>query len=683
MASIKEQELIIKLRADTQKLNKDLGKAKRRLKRFQGNIGKIGKSIRGNLLAAFGGAAILQGLTTAVKSMAQFELVMDKVQATSGASSKQIESLTENALNLGRTTKFTAGQIGNLQLELSKLGFSTSKILATTAAVTKLAKVTDEDLGESAKTLAGTLNSFNLEASQSERIANLMAESFTKSALTLEKFTVGTANSGATATAWGVTAENNTARLAKLVDANIDASKAGTDLRKIYMELNTAGMTYDDALSMVAKSTNKLSTAQKLVGVRAAGALLILTQQKKAVNDLTSEFNDSNREIDSQAAIVSDNLVTSWALFNSAIDGVIQKATPLRKALKGITDDATKLINSLIPDDIKARDAAFQKFTKALNQFGDTKEGLNDVTVAYGNLEGKIAKAEKTLNDWVDLNTNINNEILPNASQSVGELEDEYEGLKNALAALVGEDNAYLARIEAITDALKAQAAAVKLLRDNAEINQQQIPFQGAKFEGVGAPETDITKGIEPLKGKDITAGITEGVKKNQEELKKIYDQMIEDHRFFAEAFQGVTSDVLVSAFDSLGDAIGGGGTSLKEAFGKIIGIMATNMQKIGAAMIAQGVSTELFKKSLESLNGFAAIAAGGAMVAAGAVLKAAQGGFSSAMAGGGSSGGGGGRFQGGSTGQSINVTGRFEVDGRSLVAVLNQQTRSDIRNIG
>ena len=53
-----------------------------------------------------------------------------------------------------------------------------------------------------------------------------MAESFSKSALTLEKFTVATANSGAIANAMGVTLEQNTARLGgALVDANIDASK--------------------------------------------------------------------------------------------------------------------------------------------------------------------------------------------------------------------------------------------------------------------------------------------------------------------------------------------------------------------------------------------------------------------------------------------------------------------------
>jgi len=237
----KETDLIIRLRAQTKQLDKDLKRAKRRMSLFNKNMNKIGASIRNTLLLAFGGAAVLQGIRAVVGTLARFELQMDKVAAITGATASQLDSLERNALNLGRTTKFTATEIAKLELELSKLGFSTSKILASTKAIAKLAQVTDEDLGESAKSVAGTLNSFNLAASQSARVANVMAESFTKSALTLEKFTVGTANSGAIARAFGVSIEGNTARLGALVDANIDASKAGTDLRRIYLDLNKAG----------------------------------------------------------------------------------------------------------------------------------------------------------------------------------------------------------------------------------------------------------------------------------------------------------------------------------------------------------------------------------------------------------------------------------------------------------
>jgi len=683
--AVSQEDLIVKLRLETKQLNKDLDKAKNRLKRFKGSIGKIGAGIKRQLLTAFGGAVILQGITSAVKSLAEFELVMDKVHATSGASAGQLKALTDNALNLGRTTKFTAGEIGNLQLELSKLGFSTSKILATTAAVTKLALVTDEDLGEAAKTLAGTLNSFNLEASQSERIANLMAESFTKSALTLEKFTVGTSNSGATATAFGVTVESNTARLAKLVDANIDASKAGTDLRKIYMELNTAGMTYNEALEMVSNSSNKLSAAQNLVGVRAAGALLILTQQRKAVNGLTGEFTDNNREIDKQADIVKDNLTTSWALFLSALDGVIQKATPVRNALKEMLDGFTKLTNSLIPDDIKARDAAFEKFTKALNQFGDTKDGLNDVGVAFAALDGKVEKAERALSDWVDLNTNINKVILPTATKSVAELDAEYQKLKNTIAGLAGEDMAYKARIEAITDALKAQAKALKDLNDAAEIRQQSIPFQSNPMQA-RLTQVHVREGIEQPDSLSTAQAVLDSMKKLREGMSAEALAIESMMRNLDDNLKMIMSDIAQNIIVNFAEAIGNGG-GLEAAFKGILTTLGDGLIQIGKFLVSYGVSMTAIQKALTSgLAGHPglAIAAGAAAIVAGAALKSGVARSNKSTLGGGGSVGSG-SFSGQRQGQSINVNvqGQLVADGRSLVAVFNQQQRSDTRNIG
>ena len=53
------------------------------------------------MLTAFGGAAVLQGISTAVRSLADFEFAMDKVEAISGATGESLEALKKNALDLG------------------------------------------------------------------------------------------------------------------------------------------------------------------------------------------------------------------------------------------------------------------------------------------------------------------------------------------------------------------------------------------------------------------------------------------------------------------------------------------------------------------------------------------------------------------------------------------------------
>jgi len=53
----------------------------------------------------------------------EFGLAISKLQALSGASKGELETLTNTAKELGATTQFTASQVASLQVELSKLGF--------------------------------------------------------------------------------------------------------------------------------------------------------------------------------------------------------------------------------------------------------------------------------------------------------------------------------------------------------------------------------------------------------------------------------------------------------------------------------------------------------------------------------------------------------------------------------
>ena len=329
----REQSLTYRIQAKSDRLERDLAAANKKLGRFKNQTKLNMDSIRNSFVGAFGGFMVLNMVTSAVKSLAGFELQMDKVAAISGATTKQMESLTKSALELGRTTIYTAGQIGKMQEELARLGFEPDRIMAASKAITKLALVTDSDLGEAAKTMAGTLNGFNLEATESGRVANVMAESFSKSALTMEKFTVGTSQSSAIARVFGATVEENTARLGKLTDANIDASKAGTDLRRMYINLNEKGMTWQEGMDMIAGSTDKMSTAVELFDVRAAGAAVILSTLDRETKSLATELSDTNKQIDHMANVMSGNLSTDWKLFTSAIDGTVQKGGALNGVL--------------------------------------------------------------------------------------------------------------------------------------------------------------------------------------------------------------------------------------------------------------------------------------------------------------------------------------------------------------
>jgi len=111
-----------------------------------------------------------------------------KVQAVSGASASEFKSLSDSALKLGANTRYTAQQVAELQLNLSKLGFKADQINGTTESILQLALATGEDLGQSATVAASTMRGFGLEITDMQRIVDVMANSFSSSALDLEKF---------------------------------------------------------------------------------------------------------------------------------------------------------------------------------------------------------------------------------------------------------------------------------------------------------------------------------------------------------------------------------------------------------------------------------------------------------------------------------------------------------------
>lgn len=681
-------DLIIKLRAETKQLRSDLNKAKARMGTFNKNMDKIGASIRNTMLAAFGGAAVLQGIRMAVGSLAEFEFAMDKVAAISGATGDQIGKLKDNALELGRTTKFTASEVSGLQLELSKLGFDPSQIIASTDAVRKLATVTDEELGESAKTMAGTLNSFNLSATESERVANVMAESFSKSALTLEKFTVATANSGAIANALGVTLEQNTARLGALVDANIDASKAGTDLRKIYIDLNKAGISYEDALDMVAKSSDKVATATELVGIRAAGALVILANQREKVDDLTKSLSDNNKELDGMVDIMEDNLITDWKKFTSALDGAIQKAQDGLPALRSLVQIMTDVTNAASDSFDTIQQGADKAVSKLVNKTSDLNKRLELINKTYTKQTEKIRNIAKEKNALASAYGSENQLALVN-NKRYAQLTKNYDINLAIIKSLRSERRETIKALDEEGKSVDKVVEATKRLNavkiDSLSASQLDNSKSGVTESGLPFDTTTQT-----LQAQEMMAGIKEAIRKSKEDISFEYADLISIMESFNDRITNIMMSTATNMIAGFANAIGSG-SGIENAFKVVVGVMADGIQQMGKSLIAYGVlmvaAQAALKNPFSNIGGVGAIIAGGVAVAAGAALKSAISSSSNSISSGGSSntgsrgGRGTGTFSQERSGKTIRVEGIIK--GRDLALVLANENQNKARNGG
>jgi len=168
---------------------------------------------------------------------------MLKVKAISGATGEQFKMLQSDAKRLGSTTMFTASQVASLQLELSKLGLTPEEINKSTQSVLDLAQATDSDLAQAAAVSAKIMQAFGLEASDMTRITDVMADSFSSSALDMNKFETAMSSVAPVANMAGASLEETTAILGVLVNNGVEASTAGTALRNIFLDLAKEGIT--------------------------------------------------------------------------------------------------------------------------------------------------------------------------------------------------------------------------------------------------------------------------------------------------------------------------------------------------------------------------------------------------------------------------------------------------------
>jgi len=330
-----------KARASTNRFQKSAKNIRRTLEKVGKQMTKVGKQMS---IAISAPLALLGGL--AVKTFADFEQEMAKVQAVSGATGKTFDDLKKLALDLGKSTRFTAGEVANLQLNYSKLGFVPSEIQKITASTLDLALATGEDLADSAEVAGATLRQFGLTAEQMPQVIDVMALSFSSSALTLERFKDAMKSVAPVAAAVGATLEDTTAILGTLVDSGIEASTAGTSLRNIFIELSAKGITWDQAMNKIRASTDKVKTAVELFGKRAAASGLIIAKNEDKIRGLTKSLENAEGSAKSMAKIMDSTLKGSMLRVKSALEGLaISFGESLAPVVKSVGEKIAILAN--------------------------------------------------------------------------------------------------------------------------------------------------------------------------------------------------------------------------------------------------------------------------------------------------------------------------------------------------
>lgn len=344
---------------DTSKFKSGLKSALADLKTFQSQT-----ATNKDKLAAFSSAAtsagksLTKGLTVPIASIgaaavtvtAKFDAGMSKVQAISGATSKEMEQLREKAKEMGAQTKFSATESAEAFNYMAMAGWKTNDMLDGIEGIMNLAAASGEDLATTSDIVTDALTAFGLSAKDSTHFADVLAAASSNANTNVSMMGETFKYVAPVAGALGFSVEDVSTAIGLMANSGIKGSQAGTALRNIFTRMakptaesarvmkqlgisitDSSGQMkdFDTIMGDLRKGFAGLSEAEKAQAASAlagqegmSGLLAIVNSSDKDFNKLKDSIYNADGASQQMAETMIDNLPGAITLAKSALEGL-------------------------------------------------------------------------------------------------------------------------------------------------------------------------------------------------------------------------------------------------------------------------------------------------------------------------------------------------------------------------
>lgn len=371
------QELVRQIRKTTDEINRQ----EAAIRNYHSSVGNYAGGIQKAFLKITAAWMAIRGLFSSLNNSIQkirdFEQANADLGTIVGANADELKRLTDSALELGRTTEYTASQVTQLQTELAKLGFGTQSIETMQKPVLQFATAVGASLPDAAALAGATLRSFGLNVSDTEDVLATLAVATNRSALSFSYLKTAMSIVSPVANTFGFSVRDTAALLGTLADAGFDASSAATATRNILLNLADANgklaqslgapvHTLPDLVSGLQRLRDRgidLAETLELTDKRSVAAFNTFLNGSDNLRRLRENLEDVNGEL---GRIAEDRLNTvegSIKLLQSAWEGFVLSFYNSRGTIKSVIDFITSGIeginNLLDPDAQKNKQKGF------------------------------------------------------------------------------------------------------------------------------------------------------------------------------------------------------------------------------------------------------------------------------------------------------------------------------------
>ena len=295
--------LTIKINGDAKGLSGALGKVGLEVDKLGRQIQSVGRSIErtGQSLTRNLTVPIVTAFTAAIKTAADFETSMAKVDAITASAAKSEEEhaenmqrLTEGIRGLAQETKFTASETADAAYYMAMAGWEVDEIYSGLPGVLALAAASGEDLATTSDIVTDAMTAFGLTAEEAGHFADVLAQTSasanTNVGLLGESFKYVAPVAGAL----HYSIEDVSLALGLMANNGIKGSMAGTSLRNILQRMVKPTKDSEEAMKRLGL------TEEKIASLSLADVMTELRDAFKDLADPSEEFIEQMNDLAEQ-----------------------------------------------------------------------------------------------------------------------------------------------------------------------------------------------------------------------------------------------------------------------------------------------------------------------------------------------------------------------------------------------
>ena len=312
-------------------------------------IGKVHGGIQ-RLIAAFKVVAVYtvagrlfgglqEGLRSSFTEIINFDQALANLKAITGATSGEIAAMRDILTTTAIRTKYSTTELAEGMVLLGQAGFDAGESIKAIEAVADLAAGTLSDLRTVSDLVTTTIRAFNLEAGETRRVADVMANAINKSKLTVDKLRIAFNYVGAGAHQAGVTLEQTGQAMMLLANNGMRASTIGTGLRQVLSRMLSPNAKLRDAMLSYGLEIDKASGKTEWFGDQIGKLATIMWDYEKQTVNMSRAYELFGLRGAQSAAI----LVSSYMDANGVWEDTLRKVNDVGTALRMMEEQSKGL----------------------------------------------------------------------------------------------------------------------------------------------------------------------------------------------------------------------------------------------------------------------------------------------------------------------------------------------------